>query len=189
MALLVSKIPVCDAGPDQYIDYGTSTTLSGSAEGGSGSYAYNWEPASQLNGSASEHPVTVALTGDAIFILQVTDLLTGCRSSDSVMIRVKQKENEEDCIVIHNVITPNGDGVNDTWIIDCIEDFPDNNVGIFNRWGDKVNAFENYDNANRVWKGTNFKGELLPDGTYFYVLKIKNEKAKAGWVLIRGGRN
>lgn len=185
--LMISKVPVCDAGPDQYIDYGASTTLSGNAEGGSGSYAYNWEPVSLLNGSASEHPVTVAMTGDATFILRVTDILTGCSSSDSVTIRVKQKENEEDCIVIHNVITPNGDDVNDTWIIDCIEDFPDNNVEIFNRWGDKVNTFENYDNANRVWKGTNYKGELLPDGTYFYVLKIKNGGTRTGWVLIRAG--
>jgi gliding motility-associated-like protein len=104
-----------------------------------------------------------------------------------VLIRVKKHENEEDCIVIHNVITPNGDGANDTWIIDCIEDFPDNNVEIFNRWGDKVNAFENYDNVSRVWKGTDSKGALLPDGTYFYVLKIKNLKPKAGWVLIRAG--
>ena len=186
-SLMISKVPVCDAGPDQYIDYGASTTLSGNAEGGSGSYAYNWEPISLLNGSASEHPVTVAMTGDATFILQVTDILTGCSSSDSVTIRVKQKKNEEDCIVIHNVITPNGDDVNDTWIIDCIEDFPDNNVEIFNRWGDKVNAFENYDNTNRVWKGTNYKGELLPDGTYFYVLKIKNGGTRTGWVLIRAG--
>ncbi len=189
MTLLISKAPVCDAGPDQDIDYGASTTLTGIAEGGSGSYEYNWEPASLLDRSASDHPVTVTMTGDATFILHVTDLLTGCSSSDSVLIRVKKHENEEDCIVIHNVITPNGDGVNDTWIIDCIEDFPYNNVEIFNRWGDKVNAFENYDNADRVWKGTDFKGELLPDGTYFYVLKIKNGGTKTGWVLIRGGRN
>ncbi len=189
MTLMILKNPVCDAGPDQTIDYGSSTTLSGNAEGGSGPYTYNWEPASLLNGASSVHPVTVTMTGDKTFILQVKDMLTGCSSLDSVTIRIKPKNNEEDCIVIHNVITPNGDGVNDTWIIDCIEDFPDNIVELFNRWGDKVNSFENYDNVNQVWKGTNSKGDLLPDGTYFYVLKIKNGGTRTGWVLIRAGNN
>lgn len=181
----ISKVPVCDAGADQDVGYGTPATLSGTAEGGSGSYSYNWEPASLLIRPASQYPVTLAMTENTMFLLNITDLVTGCSSSDSVMINVKKKENNDDCIVIHNVITPNGDGVNDVWIIDCIEDFPDNNVEIFNRWGDRVNVFENYDNSTRVWKGTNEKGELLPDGTYFYILKIRNGGTRTGWVLIR----
>jgi gliding motility-associated-like protein len=93
----------------------------------------------------------------------------------------------DSCIVVHNVITPNGDGLNDNWIIDCIENFPDNSVVIFNRWGDRVNNFTHYDNIAQVWKGTNYDGKLLPAGTYYYVLNIKNEKTRTGWVLLRGG--
>jgi gliding motility-associated-like protein len=94
---------------------------------------------------------------------------------------------EEECIIIHNAITPNGDGVNDTWIIDCIENFPDNQVQILDRWGNKVNEFSNYDNHSKVWKGTNFRDETLPDGTYYYLLNIQNGGKYAGWVLVRGG--
>jgi gliding motility-associated-like protein len=84
------------------------------------------------------------------------------------------------------VITPNGDGLNDKWIIDCIENFPDNKVTIFNRWGDSVNSFKNYDNVSHVWNGTTTDGKPLPDGTYYYVLTIKNGGKYSGWILLRG---
>jgi gliding motility-associated-like protein len=87
---------------------------------------------------------------------------------------------------IHNVITPNGDGVNDGWVIDGIEEFPDNTIQLFNRWGDKVNAFERYNNTTQIWKGDNFKHEPLPDGTYYYIVTIKDGGTRTGWVLIRG---
>jgi gliding motility-associated-like protein/uncharacterized repeat protein (TIGR01451 family) len=89
-------------------------------------------------------------------------------------------------LIIRNIITPNNDGSNDVWYIDGIEEFPDNSIQIFNRWGDKVKAFEHYDNVNQVWKGDNFKGEPLPDGTYYYILTIRNGGTRTGWVLIRG---
>ncbi|HZX61984.1 MAG TPA: gliding motility-associated C-terminal domain-containing protein, partial [Bacteroidales bacterium] len=88
-------------------------------------------------------------------------------------------------LIIHNVITPNGDGINDGWFIDGIEKFPDNIVQIFNRWGDKVNSFEHYNNTSQVWKGDNYKGEPLPDGTYYYILTIRDGGTRTGWVWIR----
>jgi gliding motility-associated-like protein len=92
-------------------------------------------------------------------------------------------------LIIHNVITPNGDGLNDAWIIDGIEEFPDNNILIFNRWGDKVRSFQHYDNTTTVWKGEDNKGKHLPDGTYYYILTINNGGSRTGWVLIRGSSN
>jgi gliding motility-associated-like protein len=88
---------------------------------------------------------------------------------------------------IHNVITPNGDGDNDTWFIEGIEEFPENSILIFNRWGDEVRSFEHYNNSSVVWKGDNFKEEPLPDGTYYYILTIQDVGVRTGWVLIRGG--
>jgi gliding motility-associated-like protein len=126
---------------------------------------------------------------DTIFIVTCTDKITGCTASDTVKIDVGHGEGLDSCIVVHNVITPNGDGLNDTWIIDCIENFPDNNVQIFNRWGDRVNNFTHYDNTAQVWKGTNYDGKHIPDGTYYYVLQLKNLKTRTGWVLLRGGLN
>jgi gliding motility-associated-like protein len=178
---------IAETGADQTIAYNTMATLQTAASGGSGNYLYKWQPPSLVQNDTAREAQTLPLKNDTIFIVTVTDKITGCIASDSIHIHVGPGEGLDSCIVIHNVITPNGDGLNDTWIIDCIETFPDNSVQIFNRWGDMVNSFDRYDNTNYVWKRTNKKGKLLPDGTYYYVLQIKNVKTRTGWVLLRGG--
>jgi len=185
--ITVDLSPTADAGPDQSILYATSARLSGTVDQGSGTYAYDWEPAALLIDNTISQPETVILTTDTTFTLTITDLITGCKGSDSVRVKVAPPENVDDCIVIHNVITPNGDGMNDAWIIDCIEEYPDNKVVIYNRWGNEVNTFEKYNNTSEVWKGTNHKGNLLPDGTYYYILTIKNAGTHSGWVILRAG--
>ena len=81
---------------------------------------------------------------------------------------------EEDCdtsaceFLIPNAFTPNGDGTNDNWYIQCIELYPDNEVQIFNRWGQPVFTKANYAGD---WDGT-FAGQPLPDAAYYYILKI-----------------
>lgn len=178
---------ITDAGPDQLIPRGTTTRLSASATGGAGSFIYRWEPASMLLDPDAGSTETVALTADVTFIVRILDEVTGCEGSDNILVRINNEPNTEECLNIHNVITPNGDGANDLWFIDCIENFPINKVELFNRWGDLVNTFENYNNGSVAWKGTNVKGEMLPDGTYYYVIAIKNGGNHTGWVFIRGG--
>jgi gliding motility-associated-like protein len=176
-----------NAGEARTIGYDSTATLHAEASGGTGDFKYEWEPSSLLVDDTAIETQTLPLKKDTVFIITVTDKETGCISSDSTKIVVEGPgEGLDSCIVIHNVITPNGDGKNDTWIIDCIENYPENSVQIFNRWGDLVNSFDRYDNTNSVWKGTNKNGKLLPDGTYYYVLQIKNEKARTGWILLRG---
>ncbi len=73
-----------------------------------------------------------------------------------------------------NGITPNGDGLNDTFVFDLLLNqpagaFPDNRLVIFNRWGDIVYERRDYDNS---WDGRNRDGSRLPDGTYYYVLYL-----------------
>jgi gliding motility-associated-like protein len=92
---------------------------------------------------------------------------------------------EEIPVVIHNVITPNGDGLNDKWTIGGIENYPNNTINIFNRWGDKIRTFNAYDNSSVVWDGTNRHGEPVPDGTYFYILEIPNIGDYNGWIFVR----
>ena len=191
MRLDLPANPLADAGADQTVKEATPDTLTGKGTGGSGNYSYKWEPGSLLIDPDQQNAVTLPMNKDTVFILTVTDLMTGCSSTDSVRIHLEYSPPptpDEGCIVIHNVITPNGNGLNDTWIIDCITNYPDNTVEIFNRWGDPVNRFERYDNSTNVWKGTNFKGNMMPDGTYYYVLKIRNVISRSGWVYLRGGR-
>lgn len=72
---------------------------------------------------------------------------------------------------IADAFSPNGDGFNDVFMINSLSDFPDNEVYIYNRWGNLVFYTPNYQND---WRGT-FQGKDLPDGTYFYVIKLNNE--------------
>ena len=91
-------------------------------------------------------------------------------------------------IVIYNVITPNGDGQNDKWVIDGIEEYPDNEVMIFNRWNDEVARYSNYNNTTTVWEGQNqTNNKTLPSATYYYVVKLRSvNQIFTGWVIIHG---
>lgn len=72
---------------------------------------------------------------------------------------------------VYNAFSPDGDGTNETWIIDNIELYPENQVTIYNRWGDKVRRIDGYDNNENVWDGRSENGRELPAGTYFYVIE------------------
>ncbi len=91
-----------------------------------------------------------------------------------------------DC-VIPNIITPNGDGVNDLLILTCPEPPATSRMRIFNRWGDEISVFEPYDNT-RAWDGT-YGGDNkpVPAGTYFYLYEPdKNSKdgVQSGYVKV-----
>ncbi len=75
----------------------------------------------------------------------------------------------QDGLVIYEVITPNGDGANDTWEIRGLDRFPGSSIKVFNKWGDQVFDSKDYRND---WGGTRTNGEPLADGTYFYLIQI-----------------
>ena len=75
-------------------------------------------------------------------------------------------------IGIPDVITPNGDGFNDSFEIPGISNTGQAHIAILNRWGDRVYEMAGYDGS---WAGTNSKGEHLPDGTYFYILTVNQQ--------------
>lgn len=84
----------------------------------------------------------------------------GCVDSTQMTVRVIV-----DKIEVPNIITPNGDGSNDKFVIKNIEEIESSTILIFNRWGKKVYESNNYDNT---WEGDN-----LADGVYYYVIKYK----------------
>ncbi|MCP3929356.1 MAG: T9SS type B sorting domain-containing protein [Bacteroidetes bacterium] len=86
---------------------------------------------------------------------------TGCVAAP-VHIKIECKEP-----VPFTGISPNNDGINDLFVIHGIEQYPDNELSVFNRWGHLIYREEGYRNE---W-GATFKDEILPDGTYFYLLK------------------
>jgi len=81
-------------------------------------------------------------------------------------------------VEIPNAISPNGDGVNDRWIIGNIEAFPQSAVSIFNQWGAEVFRSTGYTND---WDGDN-----LPDGTYFYLIELGEAAGnRQGYITIK----
>ncbi|WP_064966994.1 gliding motility-associated C-terminal domain-containing protein [Tenacibaculum ovolyticum] len=90
------------------------------------------------------------------------------------------------------LISPNGDNLNDFLVFDEVAQYSNNNLVIFNRWGNIVYQTDEYkNNWNGISSGraTFKKADKLPDGTYFYVLKLGDTPAsliteKKGWVYI-----
>ncbi|MBT1689130.1 T9SS type B sorting domain-containing protein [Dawidia soli] len=78
-------------------------------------------------------------------------------------------------ILSYNLVSVNADNRNDFWTIDCIQNFPSNNVKVFNRSGVKVYEADGYNNVDVVFRGIGERGlyalgNELPDGTYFYII-------------------
>lgn len=68
---------------------------------------------------------------------------------------------------VYNAVTPNGDGDNEVFYVRNIWLYPDNDVEIYNRWGNRVYRKEGYNNE---WNGGN-----LPDGTYYYIVNVRRD--------------
>ncbi|WP_420601218.1 Ig-like domain-containing protein [Flagellimonas sp.] len=99
-----------------------------------------------------------------------------------------------DEIDVINVITPNGDGIHDVLTINNLEDYPNNTVKIYNRWGVQVYATKAYNTTGNVFDGTSEgrvtvdKDNKLPVGTYFYIIDYEdpngNMKQISGYLYI-----
>jgi gliding motility-associated-like protein len=74
---------------------------------------------------------------------------------------------------VSQAVTPNGDGINDTWLVTNIEKFNDNTVVVVDRWGNKVYHGSGYDNTNVLWNGVGPNGSRVPIGTYFYTIEVR----------------
>lgn len=153
-----------NAGPDQTIDLGESVELIGS---GSGIATWQWSPAAAVS-SPNSNETMASPDSTTIFVLTGMDL-NGCIAVDSVTITINAGYD----MMIANLLTPNGDSKNDTWIIDHIEWYPNTEVIIINREGQEVYSSSDYDNS---WDGTR-NGKKLPDATYYYVVKFADSDA------------
>jgi gliding motility-associated-like protein/uncharacterized repeat protein (TIGR01451 family) len=92
------------------------------------------------------------------------------------------------CLIVYNEFSPNNDGNNDLFRIDCIENYPNNKFEVYNRYGALVYSKNNYTND---WDGkVNVSGAInkddkLPAGTYYYTLNVGSDSiVKTGWLSI-----
>lgn len=99
-------------------------------------------------------------------------------SCDTARVRMEVRCRD---LEVKNGISPNGDGINDTFVIKGIEGYPDNSLVIYNRWGNEVYHTQGYKNS---WRGT-WNGQELPDGTYFYHLDTGEGEVLTGYLQIQ----
>lgn len=165
--------PIAYAGEDVIICIGDSIMLE--ATGGRTAV---WSPADGLDDTESYTPWAGPLD-TTMYTVTVTN--SYCKSQDSVMVIIDL------CLEgltkpVPQIITPNGDNINDYWEIEHIDYFQGNSLKIFNRWGNEVYSAQPY--LNR-WQGQSNKGIDLPDGTYYYILKLGNgTEEETGYVII-----
>ncbi|MCB0782209.1 MAG: gliding motility-associated C-terminal domain-containing protein, partial [Flavobacteriales bacterium] len=153
--------PFADAGVDQTIFLDETVILGGAPTGPLGS-TYAWAPDSLVGDPTSANPVADPPV-TTWFVVTVT-ASNGCTSIDSVLVTVIPE------VVIPTGFTPNGDGYNDTWVIDFVELFPDIEVEIYNRWGELLFRSVGY---QQPWDGR-YDGGLVPVGTYYYVVVLND---------------
>nr|WP_299487515.1 gliding motility-associated C-terminal domain-containing protein [uncultured Allomuricauda sp.] len=146
-----------------------------------------WEVASldALGTASLQLTVEVLDTNDYLNTasLAFVDQLDLNRSNDSDQASV-----EPSCLTVYNEFSPNGDGVNDLFKIDCISRYPNNVLQVYNRWGNIVYEQRSYNND---WDGTSNGratvqvGDQLPVGTYYYVLDLGDGSApRTDWLYI-----
>lgn len=152
----INPLPDAYAGVDTSISKGSEVLLA--ALGGN---IYNWFPSTSLSNPTVSNP-TASPTITTEYVAQIEDL-NGCVNYDTIIVTVI----DDYKITPNNIITPNADGVNDTWKIENIENYGTSTVLIYDRWGNEIYNKVAYDNS---WNGTNSNGDLLPDGSYYYVI-------------------
>lgn len=86
-----------------------------------------------------------------------------------------------DLVTVNDVITPNGDGDNDYWVLENISYTEGCNVQVFNRWGAQVFETDGYDNT---WGGTSEGGEVLAEGVYYYIIQCNDNVSFRGYITI-----
>jgi gliding motility-associated-like protein len=147
------------AGPDATIIAGDVYAMQ-QATASAGTYL--WTPSTGLNNPSLLNPNANPLV-TTTYTLKVTSP-QGCIATDDMVITVVPY-----CIKPMEAITPNGDGINERWLITNGNCLTSAKAQVFNRYGAKV--FESSDYKN-TWDGT-YEGKPLPDGTYYYVISYK----------------
>jgi len=148
--------PVISAGPDKTIVEGDEATLNGSGIVNPVSVA--WTPAGTIVSGGNTYTAVVKPLTNTTYTLTVKNS-DNCTSSDNVLVTVTPY-----CIKAMNAFTPNGDGVNDKWLVTnggCTKEIK---VAVYNRYGNVIYTNSNYSND---WDGT-YKGKPVADGTYYY---------------------
>ncbi len=166
--------PVVDAGPDRLVLQGGSVKMQPVVTGVD--MQYLWTPNTYFinNNNRTLAPRARDIQQDILYTLTVT-ARGGCTRQDQVFVKVLRPPK------IPNTFTPNNDGINDKWVIQYLDDYPNSRVQVFTRAGQLVYECNG---IYRPWNGT-YGGKPLPFDTYYYIIEAGNGREPfTGYVTI-----
>ncbi|MEN9371769.1 MAG: hypothetical protein RLZZ64_844, partial [Bacteroidota bacterium] len=164
--------PKIDAGPDLFVINDGSVKINAKATGNI--ISYQWPPSTFLSATDILQPFVVNPENDIEYRLTVLGR-GGCIRSDLVKMKALFAP------LPPNTFTPNGDGINDTWVVKNLELYPGVVIEIYTTSGALV--FRNTGNSIQ-WDGK-YNGVAVPAGTYYYVIDPKNGRKKmAGYLTL-----
>jgi gliding motility-associated-like protein len=166
--------PTVDVGPDRVVLEGGSLVLPSLVTGNE--LQYLWTPALYLTLATNPAPTVINPLKDIGYRLTITSK-GGCTATDSLFVKILS------AIKVPNLFSPNGDGINDRWLIKNLDSYPDCSLQVFTRNGQLVYESRRYTDAT-AWDGT-LKGKPLPFDTYYYILQAgSGRKPITGYVTI-----
>jgi len=157
VAITISPYPSVFASEDTYIFPPSSVEISGASDLSS---TYLWFTSSGDKVDSTSSITVSPITSTTYIVRGITP--AGCYTQDSVTVGLNE------ALDLPTAFTPDNDGYNDAWNVKELSNYPDCNVAIYNRWGNKMFESDGYEIP---WDGT-FKGEQLPSGAYFFVINL-----------------
>ena len=169
--ITVNSLPVTSISSDKGTTISKGDVVQLTATGGN---TYIWD-SGETTGVVAVRPMN-----NTTYKVTATNA-EGCKNTAEITIKVLE-DFKVDAV---NLLTPNGDGKNDRWVIRNLDSYPNNEVKIYDRAGRIVYTRRNYSND---WDGT-MNGSPLAEGTYYYILTIDGGKTAKGFITIIRGRN
>ena len=170
--ITIWPMPVADAGPDLRIKDDEKQYIQASASGQN--ILVNWSPPAFLNKTDTIRPLVINPQENTVYTLTVTGQ-GGCITKDEMTVQAINR------MMPPNTFTPNGDGINDSWVIKNAEQYPECVVEIYTASGQKIFRSVGYGQA---WDGA-YRGNPLPAGTYYYTIEPRNGRKRfAGYITL-----
>lgn len=169
--LTVTLVPVAIASSDSPVCAGNSINLTAQTVPGA---TYLWTNSNGYSSTDQNAIVLIATATDAgTYTLSVT--VDACASVFAEITVIVSNCDTVDFFIPEG-FSPNGDGINDLFVIRGIDNYPENTFLIYNRWGDKVFEASPYQNTwdGKSTEGLIIGGDELPISTYFYILDLGN---------------
>ncbi|MBC9933037.1 Ig-like domain-containing protein [Chitinophaga qingshengii] len=171
--LTVNALPQISITPDKTGDISKGDIITLTATGGN---SYSWSPATGILDGQQTATLRIRALQPATYEVTATNTY-GCTNTQQIHINVVSDFKVD----ATNILTPNGDGKNDRWVIRNLDSYPNNEVTIYDRTGRVIFHRRNYSND---WDGT-LNGHPLAEGTYYYLLKMDGtDKVAKGFITI-----